>query len=82
MLFDTGTNYDIAYEEHTNHGWCGLDGGLKDEIGPFVIYLCFVVLGTTWFLDYTLFITEGFYQPKIRYSHSESGSMFFLVLEI
>lgn len=46
VLFDTGTNYDIAYEEHTNHGWCGLDGGLKDEIGPFVIYLCFVVLGT------------------------------------
>ena len=43
---DTGADYDVTFEEHAIHGWCEFGGGLRGEIRPFVIYLCFVLVGT------------------------------------
>jgi len=46
VSFDMIANYDVASEEHVTRGWCGLSGRLRGEIRSFVIYLCFVLVGT------------------------------------
>ena len=46
VSFDMGADYDIAFEEYVTCGWCWLSVGLRGEIRPFVIYLCFVLVGT------------------------------------
>ena len=46
MSFDTGADYDVAFEEHVTRGWCGLGGRLRGKIWPFIIYVCFVLVGT------------------------------------
>ena len=46
VSFDTKTDYDVVSEEHVPRGYCGLGGRFRGEIRPFVIYLCFVLVGT------------------------------------
>jgi len=42
VSLDTEADYDVASKEHATRGWCELGDGLRGEIQPFVIYLCFV----------------------------------------